>query len=100
MPAATLARRSAYSACEIAGTWTGARGLAARLVGGKLAHRLRDLGRARHEEILLRGVEGHARDVGRGDAHDRAVEVVERVLGDDGGDLRSEAAGQVVLVHD
>src|SRR5256885_16463233 len=106
MPAATASRRHWYSAGEISGTGLalpaplslalppegggdgedpppspegGGDGLF--LIRGKLAHRFGDLGRARHEEVLLRPVEGHGRDVRRGHAHDRAIEVLEGVLG-------------------
>src|ERR671922_2903707 len=67
MPADTHSRRSAYSAWEISGTgvpsltlptaWGGE--ATDRLVRGKFAHRLGDLRRAGHEELLLRRVEGH-----------------------------------------
>src|SRR5436305_2879572 len=90
MPAAAASRRQAYSAAEISGTDRvctplslslspegrgvgggdgegpppspegGGDGLF--LIRGKRAHRLGDLGRARHEEVLLRSVEGHGRD--------------------------------------
>ena len=43
---------------------------------------------------------GHARDVRAGDPGDRSVEVVERLLGDDRGDLGAVAAEPVVLVDD
>ena len=43
---------------------------------------------------------GHARHLGAGDPRDRAVEVVERLLGDDRRDLRAVAAELVVLVDD
>src|SRR5205823_9147084 len=69
-------------------------------VGGKDSHRLRDLRRTRHEELLLRGVERHRRNVRCGHSDYGPVQAVERVLGDDGCDLGPEAAGQVVLVHD
>src|ERR1700758_5698354 len=98
MPAVTHSRRSAYSAWEIEGSPSG--GFAATsprseeaplplrgtsplrgedvsfLVRGKLAHRLGDLLRAGHEEILLRSVEGHGGDVGRSDPRHRPIEVV------------------------
>src|SRR5436305_668919 len=93
MPAATASRRHWYSAGEISGTGFalpaplsllppegGGDGLF--LIRGKLAHRFGDLGRARHEEVLLRPVEGHGRDVRRGHAHDRAIKILEGVLGD------------------
>src|SRR5438270_4232937 len=99
MPAATLARRSAYSACEISGRRIGALVLVARLMGGKLPRRGGDLGRARHEELLLRTVEWHRRHIWPRDAEDRAVEILERVLRDDRGDLGAEPASEVVLVH-
>src|SRR5256714_15269757 len=89
MPAATASRRHWYSAGEISGIGfplpaplslalppeEGGDGV--RLVRGKLAHRLGDLGRAGHEEVLLRPVEGHGRDVRRGHAHDRTIEGLE-----------------------
>src|SRR3982074_661270 len=117
MPAATASRRLPYSSLEIwikafslprkgegrgRGTlpWPFRRDggplvLLERLIGGKLPHRLRDLLRVRHEELFLWRVERHGRDVWRGDAHDGAVQVVERVLRDDGRDFRAESAGQV-----
>src|SRR5690349_25092449 len=101
MPAATLSRLRSYSALEMAGT-VRTTGLAIRFrrsVGGKVPDRLRDLLRARHEELLLGPVEGHGRDVRRGDTCHRAVEVVEFVLGDDRRNLAAEPAGEVVLVH-
>src|SRR5258706_12886825 len=93
MPAATASRRMEYSAAEIDGKvalpacrggmgWGGAV-LSGRLVRGKLSHRLRDLLRVRHEELLLRGVERHGRDVRRRHADDRAVQVAKSVLRDD-----------------
>src|SRR6266446_5906791 len=105
MPAATLSRRRLYSACSIwgGGTWVlGGRGraLPEPLVGGKLAHRLGDLGRAGHEEILLRRVEGHRRDVRRRHANHGSVETVESVLRDDGRNLGAKAAREVVLMDD
>src|SRR6266852_4657526 len=100
MPAVTHSRRIANSAGEIWGTSftpltptlspVGERGVF--LVRGKLAHRLRDLPRAGHEEVLLRCVERHRRDVGGGDANDGPVEIVEGVLGDDRRDLRPKPA--------
>src|SRR5258708_23455227 len=61
MPAATLSRRRSYSARLMAGTVRttgfGVRRLLS--VGGKLSHRLRDLLRAGHEELLLRPIERH-----------------------------------------
>src|SRR5919204_5816227 len=102
MPADTHSRRSAYSAWEISGTgvpsltlptaWGG--DATDRLVRGKFAHRLGDLRRAGHEELLLRRVEGHGGDVRPGHAHDGAVEVLEGVLGDDRRDLGAETAGE------
>src|SRR5260370_41109450 len=70
------------------------------LVRGKLPHRLRDLGRVGHEELLLRIVEGHRGYVRPGHSHDRSVQAVESVIGDDRGDLGTDSAGKVVLVHD
>src|SRR5579864_1604037 len=100
-PAATASRRRAYSAGSIRGSsLTGALFTARRLVGGKLPHRVRDLLGVGHEELLLRAVEGHRRYVGCRDAHDRPVQVVEGVLGDDRGDLGPEAPCEVVLVDD
>src|SRR5438128_12467624 len=85
MPAATLSRRSRYSSGETDGTvWVFALGARAlRLVGGKLAHRLRDLLGVGHEELFLRRVERHGGDVWRSDPHHRPVEVLKGVLGDD-----------------
>src|SRR5712691_7484003 len=70
------------------------------LVRGKLPHRLRDLLRIGHEELLLRGVERHGGDVRRGDPHDRPVKAVESMLRDDGRDLSPKPASDVVLVDD
>src|SRR5438309_9818688 len=101
MPAATLSRRSWYSAWSIEGRvrTAGLGGRRRRLVGGKLSGRVGDLLGARHEEVLLRSIERHGRHVRRGKASHRAVEVLERVLGDDRRDLGAKPAGQVVLVH-
>src|SRR5437879_11706850 len=100
MPAATLSRRRLYSAC-----WTWGRtvdGLGPRdvrrLVGGKLSHRLRDLGRTRHEEVLLGRVERHRRDVRCGDADHRSVQAVERVLRDDVRYLRAKPSSDIGIV--
>src|SRR5712692_10039033 len=101
MPAATASRRMAYSSVETDGNdLVPCGGREDFLVRGKLSHRLRDLVRAGHEELLLRCVERHRRDVRRGDADDRAVEVAEGVLRDDRRHLGPEAPGQVVLMHD
>src|SRR5713101_4086100 len=105
MPAPTASRLAAYSSAPIRGYEIAAFGAvvfcpAAVLVRGKLPHRLRDLGRIGHEELLLRGVEGHGGDVRPGYAHHGPVQTVERVLRDDRRDLRSESAREVVLVHD
>src|SRR5216683_5061216 len=111
MPAHTAARRAAYSSGEICGTVRCSTPLSLTLppegggdttflVRGKLSHRLRDLFRVGHEEIFLRGVERHGWDVGCGDAYDRPIQAVESMLRDDGRDLRSKPAGDVVLVHD
>src|SRR5579859_2215914 len=109
MPAQTASLRLRYSSGRTWGTslptvWGGP-GWGAPpepdlLVRGKRAHRLRDLLRAWHEEVLLRRVERHRGDVRRRDARDGPVEAVERVLGDERRDLRAETAGEVVLVHD
>src|SRR5207244_12323655 len=92
MPAATLSRRSRYSSGEMDGTvWVlalAARAL--RLVGGKLAHRLRDLLGAGHEAPFLRRVAGHRGDVGRGDPHHRPAEVLNRLRRDDRRHIRAE----------
>src|SRR5579864_5764924 len=98
MPAATHSRRSAYSAWEIDETWTVLG--AAFLVRGKLAHRLGDLLRAGHEEVLLGPIERHGGDVGRGHPRHRPIQVVERVLRDDRRDLRAKSPREVVLVDD
>src|SRR5437899_4502376 len=101
MPAVTLSRRAWYSAAEICGntvSWGAFR--VRRLVGCKLPHRVRDLLRAGHEELLLRPIEGHRRDVRCGDTDHRPVQVLERVLRDDGRDLRSKTACQIVFVYD
>src|SRR5438105_15191284 len=118
MPAATLSLRIAYSGGEIWGTWRTAGfslptrwggpgwgrapGLAFRvgLIGGKLAHRLRDLFRVGHEELFLWDVERHRGDIGCRDANHRPVEVLESVLGDDCRHLSPKPACAVVLVHD
>src|SRR5439155_23995252 len=100
MPAATAWRRWAYSSAVICGIDVPSRPPRQRggvfLVRGKLAYRLGDFFRARHEEFLLRAVEGHGGDIRRRDAHDRTIEAGEGVLGDGRGDLRAEAARQVV----
>src|ERR1700693_4599206 len=113
MPAATASRRIAYSSVEMVGydpvpfVRPSPRPSPASagegedfLVRGKFSHRLRDLVRVWHEELLLRGVERNGRDVRRRDPDDRAVEVAESVLRDDCSDLRAEASGQIVLVDD
>src|SRR5450759_5565771 len=110
MPAATASRRIAYSAGAIEGyvslpreaeaSGGGPSVLFGRLIRGKLPHRLRDLVRVRHKELLLRAVERHGRDVRGRDADHRAVEVVEGVLRDDRRDLGAKTPAQVVLVHD
>src|SRR5438093_11021141 len=107
MPAAMASRPFRYSSGEIEGIslptacggpgW-GLRLLDRRSVGGKSANRLRDLLRARHEEVLLRSIERHRRDVRRRDPHDWSIQAVESVLGDDRGDPRPESAPEVVLV--
>src|SRR6266705_5095625 len=91
-----------YSSAEISGTTTvvGLAGLAGFLVRGKLPHRVGDLRRAWHVELLLRSVEGHGRDIRPGHTHDWPIEAVEGVLRDDGSNPGSEAAGEVVLVND
>src|SRR5258708_21223250 len=104
MPAATASRRIAYSSVEIVGYVSfldpPCGGTEDFLVRGKLSHRLRDLVRVGHEELLLRCVERHRRDVRRGDADDRAVEVAEAVLRADRRHLGPEAPARVVLLHD
>src|SRR6267378_102135 len=102
MPAATASRRSWYSAAETCGTVRGrtAAVRALRLVGGKLPHRLSDLLRTGHEELLTWSVERHCRNVRRRDAGHWSVEVLEGVLRDDRGDLGPKAAGEVVFVND
>src|SRR6266849_8462625 len=103
LPALTASRRSAYSSGPLLGKEIGvfgfgfdaffAAGRGAFLVGGKLSHRLRDLDRVGHEELLLRRVERHGRDVRSGEADDRRVQAVESMLRDDGRDLGSKTAG-------
>src|SRR5215472_15733792 len=101
MPATTASRRARYSSSEIRGTPLFSCGEAARgLVRGKLAHRLCDLLRAGHEELLLGSVERHRGHIRRADAHDRAVQAVECMLRDGRRDLGTEAAREVVLVND
>src|SRR3982074_2320895 len=114
IPAATASRRIAYSAREMVGGRADVPvpfrpfGPPPRLAGretffsvcGKLFHRLCDLLWVGHEELFLRTVERHRRDVGRSDAHDWPVEAVECVLGDDRRYLAAEPPGHVVLVHD
>src|SRR3989442_1513336 len=92
MPAHTAVRLAAYSSGPTCGKVVVFAGVFF-LVRGKLPHRLRDLRRAGHEELLLRGVERHCRDVWRGDA-------VESMRGDDGCDSPPDPAGDVVLVND
>src|SRR5438128_4898553 len=107
MPAQTAERRSAYSSGEI---WrglivltplspAGGGGCLDFLVRGKSSHRLRDLLRVGHEEILLRGVERHCGNIRPRYAHHRPVEAVESMLRDDRHDFSSEPTGQIVLVH-
>src|SRR5947207_7895755 len=107
MPAATASLLFRYSPWEMVGislptAWGGPgwglRLLDRRSVGGKLAQRLGDLVRAGHEEVLLRPIERHRRDIRGRDPHDRPVQAVEGVLGDDRGDLRAESSREVVLV--
>src|SRR2546426_12763358 len=101
MPAATLSLRIAYSAAEICGTSrTDGFAFGFGLVGGKLSHCLRDLLRVGHEELFLRRVERHRRDIWSGDSSDGAVQAVESVLGDGGRDLGAEPAREVVFVYD
>src|SRR3979411_519800 len=97
IPAATASRRIAYSAVEMVGRRAdvqvpfGPFGPPPRLAGretffsvcGKLFHRLCDLLWVGHEDLFLRTVERHRRDVRGRDSHDRPVEAVECVLGDD-----------------
>src|SRR5437773_12185748 len=102
MPAATLSRRRLYSACS---TWGRTLDVLVprdvrRLVGGKLSHRLRDLGRTRHEEVLLGRVERHRRDVRCGDADHRSAHAVARVLLDDRRYLRAKLASYIGFVYD
>src|SRR6266566_3626189 len=119
MPAQTASLRSAYSWAAIdLGSMVGACALPGSvlpanaplpgplpggerelfLVRGKLSHRCCDFGWVGHYEFLLWRVEGHRRHVLRCDPHHRSIQVVERVLGDDGGHLRAKATGEVVLV--
>ncbi len=51
------------------------------------------------KKFLLRRRERHRR-IERGDADDGAVEIVERLFVDDGGDLSRQASGAGVLVKD
>src|SRR5438552_13283799 len=69
-------------------------------VRGELADAVRDLLWVDHEPVLEDVVVGHARDVRTGDARDRAVEVVERLLGDDRAELGAIAEEPIVLVDD
>src|ERR1700680_903147 len=111
MPAPTASRRSANSWGLIdlmlwgpCAAFAGGRGVgtclpaaAVFLVRGKFSHCLRDLGRAGHEELLLRTVKRHRGNVGRGDAHNRPIEIPECVLRDDRRHLAAEATCEVVL---
>jgi hypothetical protein len=61
-------------------------------------HLLGDTGGARQREILEMIGSGQ-RDVRGGDADDRAVEIPEGFVGDNGGDLRAPAAEPRVLFY-
>src|SRR5258708_8171081 len=109
IPAHTAWRLAAYSSGPTCGTLRCSTPLSLTLppegggdtvflVRGKLSHRLRDLLRVGPEEILLRGVERHGRDVGGGDAHHRPLGAVESMLRGEGRDPRSTTAGAAVLV--
>src|SRR5437879_2399834 len=102
MPAHTASRRALYSSAVMCGTVrvAAAFGLVAVLVRGKLPHRLGDLVRAGHEEVLLWRVERHPWHVWRRDPHDRTVEAVECVVRDGSSDLGAKPTGEVVLMHD
>jgi hypothetical protein len=69
-------------------------------VGGQGPDRVGDLLRVDHEPVLERVVVRDARDFGAGHAGHRSVQIVERLLGDDGRDLRAIPTELVVLVHD
>src|SRR5260370_4611428 len=99
MPAHTAVRLIAYSSGPTCGKVVLFAGVFF-LVRGKLSHRLRDLLRVGHEEILLWSVEVHGRDVGRGHAHHRPIQPSESMLRDARRDLSSKPPGQSVLAHD
>src|SRR2546423_15522747 len=84
MPAHTASRRALYSPAVMCGTGrvAAAFGLGAGLVRGKLPHRLGDLVRAGHEEVLLWRVGRHPGHVWRRPPHDRNVKAVESAVRD------------------
>src|SRR5439155_9726685 len=102
IPAHTASRRALYSSAVMCGTVrvAAAFGLGAVLVRGKLPHRLGDLVRAGHEEVLLWRVERHPGHVWRRHPHDWTVKAVEGMLRDGRGHLGAKPTGEVVLVHD
>ena len=78
---------------------TGAEGDVRHQYAGEGPRRPADLLRVGQEDLLERRRVGHRR-VGRGDAHERAVEVLEAALGEHGGDLGADAAGARGLVEE
>src|SRR2546421_11343930 len=92
MPAHTASRRALYSPAVMCGTVrvAAAFGLGAVLVRGKLPHRLGDLVRAGHEEVLLWRVERHPGHVWRRHPHDRTVKAGGSVGREGGSDLGAQ----------
>src|SRR5207244_10537239 len=102
IPAHTASRRALYSPAVMCGTVrvAAAFGLGAVLVRGKLPHRLGDLVRAGHEEVLLWRVERHPGHVWRRHPHDWTVKAVEFVVSAGGCDLCALPSGACVRVKD
>src|SRR2546423_2478137 len=70
------------------------------LVRGELAHLRRDLLRTRHEPVFLCFVVRHRRHFGTTEPHHRRVQVAERFLGDERGNLGARAEESLVLLID
>src|SRR5256885_9008791 len=70
------------------------------LVRGQLAHLGRDLRRVGHEPVFLCFVVRHRGHLRATDAHHRGIQIAERLLRDQRGDLGARAEHAVVLIHD